>query len=459
MSEDEYRYTTEKDLIGIVRCLKNPTDFEEIIKNASQIRPRKARMAYLKQIALVAKSGLGNTGPGPHMTSPLVEAINDTKNDIKSEVGKKGMQSYRWCFTYNFDQSLDPKSKEPTYDSSKVQYLIYQLEKCPTTGRLHWQGYAEFLTKRTIKGAQEILGIPGAHMAVARGTAKDNNDYCSKDRTKIEGTFKEFGKAAPGQGYRADLAKVQEQIIGGNYNPRELIATNLGLYAQYGRRFEEAMKLYAPVKRFKTKTIVFVGPADTGKTTMALDLYPNAFVKDHETKQWWDGYANESAVIMDNFSFNDPKLKWIEPDGLNNLIDARPVTLQVKGGTAKWTSKTIIITTRDDMKRWPTSVIKRIDEIKPMMTKYDDENTREMKNMAIIDSIRDELIEINKHDENKLKFAQEEKINNAESPPPMEEIDTPKPKEDLWNRDLANEMYKHFIKNPVDMSFGDKSKD
>ena len=54
------------------------------------------------------------------------------------------------CFTWNIDESkadakaLDAAITLPRPDSKqkwKIKYCIAQLERAPTTGQLHWQGY------------------------------------------------------------------------------------------------------------------------------------------------------------------------------------------------------------------------------------------------------------------------------------------------------------------------------
>jgi len=55
----------------------------------------------------------------------------------------KSQRSY--CFT-SFNET-EPKFQEG------VRYLIFQKEKCPETKRTHYQGYAEFTKKITIKAA------------------------------------------------------------------------------------------------------------------------------------------------------------------------------------------------------------------------------------------------------------------------------------------------------------------
>lgn len=87
---------------------------------------------------------------------------------------------------------------EPVFIENKMRYLNYQQEKCPTSGKLHWQIYVEFLAQITLAGIKKIFG-KSCHV---EQVIIDNGAsvYCLKDETAIDGTRREFGeKAAEGR--------------------------------------------------------------------------------------------------------------------------------------------------------------------------------------------------------------------------------------------------------------------
>lgn len=69
----------------------------------------------------------------------------------------------------------------PPVHHATISYLIYQREVCPTTGRDHWQGYAEARTKngKTVQAWQRALGVPGAHVEKRRAMRKQARRYCT----------------------------------------------------------------------------------------------------------------------------------------------------------------------------------------------------------------------------------------------------------------------------------------
>jgi len=105
---------------------------------------------------------------------------------------QEGTQRARaWCFTLN-----NPASAEPfAWDANTMVYLIYQLEKAPTTQTNHFQGYLVWKNPQTLKKCRSLNG--SVHWAIARGNARQNTDYCSKEPreapTVVHGVMPEQG--------------------------------------------------------------------------------------------------------------------------------------------------------------------------------------------------------------------------------------------------------------------------
>ncbi len=70
-----------------------------------------------------------------------------------------------------------------------ITYMIAGKEKCTDTERKHIQGYLQLKEKKRLKPVQELLQIPGLHLAAAHSTAAKNIVYCSKEKD-----FKEWGE-------------------------------------------------------------------------------------------------------------------------------------------------------------------------------------------------------------------------------------------------------------------------
>lgn len=84
-----------------------------------------------------------------------------------------------------------------------VRYAVYQKEKSPSTGQLHFQGYMEF--SKPVKFGGLKKWSPTAHFEERKGTREQARDYCMKSESRVEDPV-EYGEFGSGQGRRSDLA-------------------------------------------------------------------------------------------------------------------------------------------------------------------------------------------------------------------------------------------------------------
>lgn len=70
-----------------------------------------------------------------------------------------------------------------------LSYVSYQLEMCPDTDRLHFQGYLECIGKKSFSQLAAVNGFSGAHFEVRRGTQAQAISYTQKEDTRIDGPW------------------------------------------------------------------------------------------------------------------------------------------------------------------------------------------------------------------------------------------------------------------------------
>ena len=86
-----------------------------------------------------------------------------------------------------------------------LTYLIFQIEISPTTGKKHLQGYCELKYSMPRKTFMNKFGCK-FNCDPAKGTAKQNLIYCTKEDTSIPDTQYTYGKPKISkQGNRTDL--------------------------------------------------------------------------------------------------------------------------------------------------------------------------------------------------------------------------------------------------------------
>ncbi|QHB15188.1 replication initiatior protein [Begomovirus-associated alphasatellite sp.] len=95
-------------------------------------------------------------------------------------------KSRNYCFTL-FSYVLPLFSSLPDW----ANYLVFQEEQSPTTGRKHIQGYINLKNPQSLSFLKGKLGN-GVHLEIAKGSASSNRDYCRKDDSRVSGPW-EFG--------------------------------------------------------------------------------------------------------------------------------------------------------------------------------------------------------------------------------------------------------------------------
>lgn len=249
--------------------------------------------------------------------------------------------SRHWVFTSYSEHVFD-------FDKYMMSYLVYQPEKCPKTGKLHWQGYVIMKNKKRMKWMKKHIDDK-AHWEKKRGNAKQASDYCKKNDTRVGDKYYEFGKLSY-QGKRNDLDDVYDMIKSGK-EIGEVIDEFPSSYIKFHRgiekvKFEVDRK---KVKRYrKISVYVIHGGTGTGKTRYAYDEYgyDNVYCLDQDKNVWFDGYCGEKVLLIDDFN------GYMSFRKLLKVLDGYPYKCAIKGGYtwAQWT--TVIITSNEPPELW-----------------------------------------------------------------------------------------------------------
>ncbi len=119
---------------------------------------------------------------------------------------KQLTKSRGWCLTYfPTDEKADETWFKNLSTTKGIRYFIVGREICPQSRKLHFQGYISFKNAKTFKNAKKWFGLDRIHIVPAKGNAKQNETYCSKDAD----VFIEIGKPLI-QGKRTDIARAIE---------------------------------------------------------------------------------------------------------------------------------------------------------------------------------------------------------------------------------------------------------
>jgi len=251
----------------------------------------------------------------------------------------------RFCVT-NFDISFN---YEPIKE--EVSYIIVGNETCPTTGKKHHQIYIEFKNAKSLGSI--IKKFNKAHTEIAKGDAKHNITYCSKEEVLFF-----FGDSTQ-QGKRNDLVNIQAEIEAG-VSMKVVAQQSFTKWVVYRRAFQEYKELIEEKRDWITEVILHIGPSGSGKTREALEAGAKQIEK---IGHFINSYDGEDIVLFDDVdkeTFTD-RSTWLR------ILDRYPMDINVKGGKRNWKPRTIYITSNfsvDELFLGDQAFLRRITKIK-----------------------------------------------------------------------------------------------
>lgn len=258
-----------------------------------------------------------------------------------------------YCFTLfgNSDKLDQMKDGLP----EDLTYLIWQVEKCPETGRIHRQGYVQFARKcRGIKKLQDLIGP--CNVSVARGSLEQNRAYCTKEASRTEGPWEVGTPKTAGQ--RSDLASFRDAIKSGKSEKR-LLEDHPNEFFKYYRSIPYIRSLTREVMPPKYKLTdynhepvdlsiawLFVGKSGMGKTHFALAHFKNPLLVTH-LDQLGHLTSDHDGIVIDDLDFRHcpfPQIVNLLDMETDRHVHIRYQTALIPAGT-----KRIFTSNRDDI--------------------------------------------------------------------------------------------------------------
>lgn len=179
-------------------------------------------------------------------------------------------------------------------------------------------------------GLKKLLGSCRYHIERRNGTPQQAADYCKKD-----GDFTEYGSLSSERLHSRPTLDEAKQVMDSGKSSIELSRSHFSLWVRHHRAFDKYANSLRTVRTWKTIVIWYWRATGTGKSRRASEEASLLFGSSvswlaDPTLQWFDPYAGDEAVIVDDFT-GVPAIEL-----LLRLLDRYPMQVPIKGGFVEW---------------------------------------------------------------------------------------------------------------------------
>lgn len=216
-----------------------------------------------------------------------------------------------WCFTLNNYSSDDLDRFRDHVSSGRADYICIGRET-GVNGTPHLQGHLYRKAKARLKWLKRHIS-DRAHWEVSKSYS-DSIDYCKKgsqSKTEwndlgvsgpgygVDSDVIEHGDPPPALGERTDLQVATGLILDG-FPMRDIALQCPTVYVKYTRGLHALQSILSESYEAPScRGIWIFGKPGTGKSHATRYHEPDLYFKPQS--KWWDGYAGQHAVLIDDF--------------------------------------------------------------------------------------------------------------------------------------------------------------
>lgn len=242
-----------------------------------------------------------------------------------------------WMFT-DFDVSDERRN---WWILGEWKFVTFQEEQCPETGRKHFQGFLQCEKRKRFTAMKKLVG-DGVHLEKRRGTAQEAHDYCNKEESRVNGPWY-AGEMSKEAGRGQKLVELMK-MAGEGKAEVEIADADPATWARNYRAIGRYSSLKAKKRMWEMENKCFWGDAGAGKTRLVYETEPDVFSK--PSGKWFDGYAGEEAVLIDDFTGDMDLSLFLK------VLDRYPLRVEVKGGTTSFLAKRVYVTSNLTPEDW-----------------------------------------------------------------------------------------------------------
>lgn len=262
----------------------------------------------------------------------------------------------RYCFTLN-NYTEDEFQGIKNSVEALGEYGVIG-EESGELGTPHLQGFVCFRKRVSFQTCKDRLNSR-CHVEVARGSPRQNREYCIKGGKYWEHGECPSGGASNGRSTRDEVAREFVGAMADGGSGMDGFASEFPGAYYFSRH--QLLRNFLGHQRAVERPDVFVewyyGPPGVGKSRKAHEKLPCAYIKEPRTK-WWNGYMLEKDVIIDDFGPNG-----IDINHLLRWFDRYKCYVEVKGDMVPLLACTFIVTSNFH----PEKIFKWGDEVNPQL--------------------------------------------------------------------------------------------
>lgn len=261
-----------------------------------------------------------------------------------------------WCFTWNNPSMYTEEARwdevpPPPNVWPDVSYVIWQYEQ-GESGTPHYQGYVQL--KKQYRLSTLASNMPeGIHWEPRKGSHAQAKAYCQKEDSRLAGPWEHGTETHQGR----DSALVPMLAAVKEGKPElDIVDMDPLIWARYFRAIERYRKLVTPARKDGDTvfTTIYWGETDIGKSWRAQfeavsqtgRYYKLPTPQNQKQVVWWDDYAGEEDVIIDEFNGQ------ISQTYMNTICDRYKCQVQTKGGIVRLNMRRLWITSNNNPAEW-----------------------------------------------------------------------------------------------------------
>jgi len=275
---------------------------------------------------------------------------NAAASATAGSVRQSNQRTRNWMWTLN-----NPTEEERRYFSELsspprgLQYIIFQEERAPDTGTIHFQGYLEATNTVRLQWLKNNFN-PRAHYDVRRGTQEEAIAYCSKEETRVEGGLsKQLGQRRAGATSAAEKKRQRIEALD-NIRAKRIKLAEIDSELLLNQAFLSAARHFTSTMlgphRADLEIVTIVGGTGIGKSYCAYQIGGDSIIT-YQGNGWFGGADSQGDVLLfDEFTGQIPLHLFLQ------YLDPYPNQLPVKGGFYPAFYTKVIITSNVKPENW-----------------------------------------------------------------------------------------------------------